>query len=77
MGMRKDVGSDNGWADFTPTGAKVQTPPCLASAAPFDGLIAGYPGVRDVLILTLVAFCDILLVQIICTYCNAASGGRL
>ena len=75
--MRKDGTLDNEWADFTPTGAKVQTTACFASVAPFEGLIVGYPDVRDVLILTLVAFCDILLAQIICTYCNTASGGRL
>lgn len=40
-----------------------------------EGIIVGYPEVHNVPILTLTAFYDTLLVQIICTDCNAASGG--
>jgi hypothetical protein len=61
---------------FYPNWGEGTNPALLRERSPFEGLIIGYPDVRDVLILTLVAFYDTLLVQIICTYCNAASGGR-
>jgi hypothetical protein len=40
-----------------------------------EGIVDDYPDVRDIPILTFIAFYDTLLAQIICTDCNAASGG--